>query len=197
MFTGVGGARLRLQKSTTRPLVFPELIWRRFHWHQSTKSLISSPYCLSLSSVMRPTMAESSENFCRWSRNVPEVCSVQGEHERSQDCSLWSPCTADHHVQNTVLSPHILWVVGEVVRNPRCEVVVHAWQLQLAPQKQRLDGVENTGEVKECDSHSASRPFKVGEGSVQEEDDGVIHPDVGLVGYGRFENKLLFSSITV
>lgn len=43
-----------------------------------------------------------------------EVCSVQGEQERDQDCSLWGPCTADNYVQHTVLRPLRLWLVGGV-----------------------------------------------------------------------------------
>lgn len=31
-----------------------------------------------------------------------EVCSVQGEQERGQDCSLCGPCTADNCVRHTV-----------------------------------------------------------------------------------------------
>nr|XP_057908316.1 endoplasmic reticulum mannosyl-oligosaccharide 1,2-alpha-mannosidase isoform X1 [Doryrhamphus excisus] len=68
MFTGVGGEWMRLRKSTTSSLVFPVLIWRQFRWHQSTKSCVSPLYSKSSPSVMRPTIAESSENFCRWQK---------------------------------------------------------------------------------------------------------------------------------
>lgn len=50
-----------------------------------------------------------------------EVCSVQGEQERDQDCSLWGPCTADNYVQHTVLRPLRLWLVGGVVEDPGSE----------------------------------------------------------------------------
>ena len=56
-----------------------------------------------------------------------------------------------------IQSPHILWQVGELVKNPGCEVLVHLCELQLVPQKCRLYGVESTGEIKDHDPHSASR----------------------------------------
>ena len=66
---------------------------------------------------------------------VVEVCGVQGEQERGQDCSLWGPCTAGYHVRHVVPSPHILWPVSEVIQDPGCEVLVHPCELQLVPQK--------------------------------------------------------------
>ncbi|KAI3374072.1 hypothetical protein L3Q82_022644, partial [Scortum barcoo] len=50
------------------------------------------------------------------------------------------------------------------------------------PQQPGLDGVECTGEIKEHDPHSASSLLQVSEGGVKEVDDGIIHPDVRLVG---------------
>ena len=64
---------------------------------------------------------------------VGEVCSVQGEQKRGQDCSLWGPQTACNCVQHTVPSPHILLPVCEVVEDPGREV--HPCELQLVPQK--------------------------------------------------------------
>ena len=46
-------------------------------------------------------------------------------------------------VSNTVLNPHILWPVGEVVKDPGCEVLDHPCELQLVPQKCRLNGVKS------------------------------------------------------
>jgi len=91
---------------------------------------------------------------------VGEVCSVEGEEERSQNRSLRGPCTADEPVRHTVLDPHILWPVGEVVEDPSGEVVIHSRALQLVPQDCGLDGVESTGEIKEHDSHSAPSLFR-------------------------------------
>ena len=90
-----------------------------------------------------------------------EVCGVQGEQERGQDCSLWGPCTADYCVQHVVPSPHILWPVSDVIQDPGCGVLVHPCELQLVPQECRLYSVESTGEIKEHDPHSASRLLQV------------------------------------
>ena len=90
-----------------------------------------------------------------------EICGVQGDQERGQDCSLWGPCTAGYCIRHKVLSPHKLWSVNEVIQDPGCEVLVHPCQLQLVPQVCRLYGVTGTGEIKEHDPHSASRPLQV------------------------------------
>ncbi|KAL4001054.1 hypothetical protein ACER0C_006353 [Sarotherodon galilaeus] len=68
---------------------------------------------------------------------VGEVCSVDGEEERSQNRSLWGPRTADDPVRHTALSPHILW------------------------SNRGKNGVEGTGEIKEHDSHSAPSGLQV------------------------------------
>ena len=69
----------------------------------------------------------------------------------------------------------MLWTVGEVVEYPGGEVVIHPRDLQLVSQE--MDGVEGTGEIKEHDPHRAPSLLQVGEGPLQEVDDGVIHPD--------------------
>lgn len=38
-------------------------------------------------------------------------------------------------VSETVLCPHILCAVGEVVQYPECEVVIQSHELQLVPQE--------------------------------------------------------------
>ena len=113
---------------------------------------------------------------------VREVCSVEGEEERSQDRSLRGPRAADDRVGHTVPGPHILWTVSEIVQNPVCEVMVHPGVLQLVPQKCRLYGIESTGEIQKHDSHRAPRFLQVRESPMLEEDDSVVHPDARLVG---------------
>ena len=69
VFTCVQGL-LCLWKSTSISLVFPALSWRWICWHQFTKSF-------SVGSVVL-TIAELSENFCRWlGWLMVEVCGVQ------------------------------------------------------------------------------------------------------------------------
>ena len=57
-------------------------------------------------------------------------------------------------------------------------MLVHPCELQLVPQE---CSVEKTGEIKEHDPHSASGLLQVRQSSVQEEDDGVVHSDAGLI----------------
>ena len=116
-----------------------------------------------------------------WS--MGEAFSVQGEQKRGQDCSLWGVPTADNCVWHAVLSPHILWPVGEVV------------QLQLVPQKCRLYGLESTGEIKEHDPHSAFRLFQMWQWSVQEKDDGVVHSDARLLCKLEWVHKRTHQSV--
>ncbi|KAI3367054.1 hypothetical protein L3Q82_009687, partial [Scortum barcoo] len=52
----------------------------------------------------------------------------------------------------------------------------------LSPSSLGWMDVECTGEIKEHDPHSASSLLQVSEGGVKEVDDGIIHPDVRLVG---------------
>lgn len=98
---------------------------------------------------------------------VSEVCSAEGEEERTQDCSLWGPCATDNNVGLTVRYPHVLWSVGEVAHDPSCEVGVHYCALQLVPQKRGLRGTECTGKIQKHDSHSAPSLFQVRKGSRQ------------------------------
>ena len=56
--------------STTSPSIFPVLSCRWFLWNHPMKFLIRSLYSSPLSSVIQPTMEESSKNFYRW--HVPE-----------------------------------------------------------------------------------------------------------------------------
>ena len=65
-------------------------------------------------------------------------------------------------------------------------VRVHSSVFQLVLQQNGLDGVESTGELTEHDPHSASSCFQVGEGSVEEVDDGVVnsHDHLTLPGLG-------------
>lgn len=59
---------------------------------------------------------------------------------------------------------------------------VHPDELQLIPQKCRLNGVGSTGKIKEHDPQSASSLFQVAQCSIQEENDGIIHYDAKFVG---------------
>lgn len=65
-------------------------------------------------------------------RLVGEVCSVEGEQERGQD-----PCMADYCVRHIVLNPHVLWPVGEVLKDQvsECEVLVHPLRAPACPSK--------------------------------------------------------------
>ena len=62
-------------------------------------------------------------------RVVLEVCFVQGEEEGSQGPSLRGLCTANNHVRQAVLCSHKLWMVGEVVKYPRGEMLIHPPQV--------------------------------------------------------------------
>lgn len=71
-------------------------------------------------------------------RVMTEVCSVQGEEERGEYCSLWGPRATDYHLRHTVPQPHILGSPGEVVNNPRGQLMVHSRSLQLIVNKNSL-----------------------------------------------------------
>lgn len=64
-----------------------------------------------------------------------EVYSVEGEKVGTQNYSLQGSHAVENHVGCTVLYPHILRLVGEIVYDTRCEVAVHPCALQLVPQK--------------------------------------------------------------
>ena len=120
---------------------------------------------------------------------VGEVCGVQGEQERGQDCSLWGPHTADNCVLHILLSPHILWPVGKVVEDLGHDMLVHPLWAPACPQKCRLYGVKSTGEIIEHDPHSCSRLFQLRQWSVQEEDDDVVHSNANLIGKLEWVHK--------
>lgn len=107
---------------------------------------------------------------------VVKVCSVKGEEERSQNCSLWDPRTADNRAGYTAQRPHTLLAVGDVVHNPAYETVVHLCGLHSVPQECMLYCIESTAKIKERDSHSASRLLQVRKNSVEEEDDSTPIP---------------------
>ena len=56
--------RVHLQKSTTSSLVLPSWIWRWFHWHQSTKSWVSTPRCRNMPSSPLPQQEMRSACLC-------------------------------------------------------------------------------------------------------------------------------------
>ncbi|KAI3371773.1 hypothetical protein L3Q82_024329 [Scortum barcoo] len=100
----------------------------------------------------------------------------------ARTCSLRSTSAAEKPIRLKALHPHKLWSVCEVVQNPCSEVMIQPQLAAACPQQPGLDGVECTGEIKEHDPHSASSLLQVSEGGVKEVDDGIIHPDVRLVG---------------
>ena len=111
---------------------------------------------------------------------VPEVWGVQTKQKGRENCALWRP-RADYHLGQTVMKPHVLWSLGEVVDGLRSQLLVHSSFLQLPSQQCKLEGVESTGEVKKHDPHSAPRLLLVRERSVQI-DDSVLHSDTRPVG---------------
>ena len=60
--------------------------------------------------------------------------------------------------------------------------MINSCELQLVPQKHRLDGIESAGEIEEHDPHSASRLLQVRKSSMLEEDDSVNHSEAKMVG---------------
>ena len=66
---------------------------------------------------------------------------------------------ADHHIGLTILKPHILWSVGEIIRDPCSQATDYSSTSQCHLEEERLNHVKSTGKVKKYDSCSASRSF--------------------------------------
>ncbi len=77
---------------------------------------------------------------------------------------------------------NILWSTSQVVHNPGHQGGVYLHRCQLAPLQGRPDVVERIGDIKEHNSHSATWPVQVSIGTLKQEDDGVIHSHLWLVG---------------
>ena len=85
-------------------------------------------------------------------------------------------------IRHTVPQAHVLWSASEVVHNPGHKGRIHQHRRQLVTQQSRPDGIESTGEVKECDPHSAPRLVQVSVDMVQQVNDGILNSNPGLVG---------------
>lgn len=110
---------------------------------------------------MRPTMAESSENFCTWQSCEFCLKSVVQYH------SLGGPYIADDSLWHTVVGGR--WVRYSTMLAPAC--TSKCWP----------DGIESTGEIKGHDFTGGPWLPKVSESSVEEEDDGIFHSQARLI----------------
>ncbi len=59
---------------------------------------------------------------------------------------------------------------------------VYRYRRQLAPQQGWVNGVKLNGEIKEHDFHKSTWPIQVSTGRVKQEDDGIFHSHLWLVG---------------
>lgn len=73
----------------------------------------------------------------------------------------------------SVMGPHVLWTVGEVVHNLVREVLFHFCVLQLVPQQCWLMVLKAL--------EKSSGEILVKESSMQKEDDGLIHSHARLI----------------
>lgn len=117
------------------------------------KIVYSALYSSSRPSLIHPTTAESSENFCKW-----------------HDLKLYWKSVV-YTVQHTAHSDK---------RRSDCQVVGN-WGdggrvYPRRSQQQRWDGVEYTREIKECDSHRAATSIVMGMSSLQQVNDVIVHP---------------------
>ena len=106
---------------------------------------------------------------------VHEVRCVQGEED-----AIWGAPVLQTTTSDTVLQPHKLEPVSEVLGDPCSQLVTGPHSLQLHPEQWGALCVESTGEVKKANPQCVSNVFKVRQGSLQQVDDNT-HPNAGLV----------------
>lgn len=67
---------------------------------------------------------------------VSEVRSVHREQRKVSTVPCGAPRAADHHIRHTsIMEPHILWSVDEVVNGPCSQVTVNSSSIQLPSQQ--------------------------------------------------------------
>ena len=173
-------AVLFLLRSITISLVLTTFSSRWFLPGHSTKSLTSALYSSSRPPLIYLATAESSENFCRWADSELYWESEAYRVNRKADSTipLWCPYITHHYIRQRSANTDKLC---QVVSNPGEREWVNHHCLQCLSLQEWLDGVECTGEIKVGDSHCAARLIQMWVSSLQQADDGIFHPQTGLV----------------